>query len=484
MVYRGDSLSIYDEYLNERFNQLKTNMYDSGCRPILFVGTGISRRYINAPDWRGLLDLLIQHNPNIKYPLGYYLQATSDLAEVASKIIDDYFNYAWENRENKLYPEALYEFPDKSIFLKYTIAKSISSYMDNFKIDDNVYKEELNLLSKLRPHAIITTNYDTLLEKIFNEKYKPIIGQQVIRKSEVNKIGQIFKIHGCVTKPEEIIISKEDYINFKKKQKYLSAKLLTYFIEHPIIFIGYSISDENIIGILNDIADMISVEDNLVENIWLIDWSKEKIDEDIKPPTEKVINLGENKTIRINYILVNDYIELFKTLYQGSSVEVDELLKLQDTVYNIIKSKTITNLEVDAISFKDIWTENNIIDKLGLKDVIGKSDTGNFSSEKTFLNLSVINDPEQVLTEYPYRISDIASKIGDDHWYRANKVISEIEDKYNIEIKSSNNVYHIDVGVKACNHRYSNRLLELVKKYISGEDIKDLLVQSEGVNKA
>lgn len=472
----------YNKYLTERFNQLKTNMYDSGCRPILFAGTGISRRYINAPDWKGLLDILIKDNPNIKYPLGYYLQATSDLSEVASKIIEDYFNYAWENKDKNLYPEELYQYPDKSIFLKYTISKKIDAYINGFNIDNNQYKEELALLSKLRPHAVITTNYDTLLEKIFNGKYKPIIGQQVIKKSEVNKIGQIFKIHGCVTKPEEIVISKEDYFNFKKKQKYLSAKLLTYFIEHPIIFIGYSLSDENIIGILSDISDMISVEDNLVENIWLIDWSKELVGDDIKPPSEKVINLGDNKTIRINYILVNDYVELFKTLYQGSSVEVDELLKLQDTVYNIVKSKTITNLEVDAISFKDVWTENNIMDKLGIKDIAGEQDTSNISDGKTFLNLSIIQDPEQVLTEYPYRISDIASKIGDDHWYRANKVISEIEKKYNLEIKSSNNIYHIDVGVKAYNHRYSNKLLELVKKYINGDDIKDLISQSVSSN--
>lgn len=467
----------YSDYLNERFNQLKTNMYDSGCRPIIFAGTGISRRYIEAPDWKGLLNILIKENSNIKYPLGYYRQDCSDLSEVASKIIDDYFNLAWERKEEKIYPEGLYEYPDKSIFLKYTISDIIGKYMSDFKIEGHKYEEELVELSKLRPHAIITTNYDTLLETIFKGKYKPIIGQQVIKKSEVNKIGQIFKIHGCVSNPEEIIISKNDYINFKKKQKYLSAKLLTYFIEHPIIFIGYSLSDENIIGILNDIADMISVEDNLVENIWLIDWNSEPMGEGEKPPSEKVINLGESKTIRINYIAVNDYVELFKTLYQGSSVEIDELLSLQDTVYNIVKSKTITNLEVDAISFKEVWTENNIINQLGLKGIIEKPESTNIEGKNTFINLSVIKEPEQLLAEYPYRISDIANKIGDDHWYRANKLITEIEQKSGIEIKGTNNSYHIDVGVNGNNHRYSNELLIILKQYINGDQIK--LVNSD-----
>ncbi|NGT27620.1 hypothetical protein G6Z19_13030, partial [Clostridium perfringens] len=128
-------------------------------------------------------------------------------------------------------------------------------------------------------------------------------------------------------------------------------------------------------------------------------------------------------------------------------------------------------------SFKDIWTENNIIDRLGLKDIVGKPDTSNINGKEAFLNLSIMNDPEQVLTEYPYRISDIASKIGDDHWYRANKIINEIEKKYNIEIKTSNNIYHLDVGVNGSNHRYSNKLLDLITKYINGEEIEGKIQQ-------
>ena len=457
----------YKEYLNEVLSKLKTSMYDSGTRPILFAGTGISRRYIDAPDWKGLLNILIEKNPNIKYPLGFYLQDSKDLAEVASKIVDDYFKLAWENKSISMYPDKLYEYPDKSIFLKSTIAEIINSCMSGFDIETNSYKDELSLLANLNPHAIITTNYDTLIENIFSDKYKPVIGQQVIRKSEVNRIGQIFKIHGCVTNPEEIIISSNDYDNFKKKQKYLSAKLLTYFIELPIIFIGYSISDENIIGILRDIADMICVDDNLVENIWLVDWSKDTIGEDERPPTDKVINLGDNKTIRINYIKVNDYIELFKALHQGTSVDISELCELQDTIYNIVKSKTITNLEVDVVSFKDVWSEENILSRLGLDTIINKSDKDDLVSRGTILNLGVVNDPERILVEYPYRISDIAEKaLGDTHWYRANKLITEIEEKRGISIKCDNNEYHIDIGLNNNHqHRYSDKLIDLLIEY-------------------
>ena len=55
---------------------------------------------------------------------------------------------------------------------------------------------------------------------------------------------------------------KTDDISFEKKNPYLAAKLLTIFTEHPIIFIGYSLTDENILKILNSIAQCLT-SDNL-----------------------------------------------------------------------------------------------------------------------------------------------------------------------------------------------------------------------------
>ena len=38
---------------------------------------------------------------------------------------------------------------------------------------------------------------------------------------------------------DQMVYNFNASINFDKKLKYLSAKLLTIFVEHPIIFIGY-----------------------------------------------------------------------------------------------------------------------------------------------------------------------------------------------------------------------------------------------------
>ena len=62
-------------------------------------------------------------------------------------------------------------------------------------------------------------------------------------------------MHGCVTDPVSLVFTQGNYDQFIRKKKYLSAKLLTYFSEHPLIFVGYGAGDPNIKAILSDIDE-------------------------------------------------------------------------------------------------------------------------------------------------------------------------------------------------------------------------------------
>jgi len=126
-------------------------------------------------------------------------------------------------------------------------------------------------MKTISPYAIITTNYDSLIESIFSEpNYVTIIGQQIL-KNNVFSTGEIFKIHGSVTDPRTLVLTHNDYEMFRQKQKYLSAKLLTYFAEHPLLFIGYSANDPNIQAILSDIDELISPDGSLIPNIYMLE---------------------------------------------------------------------------------------------------------------------------------------------------------------------------------------------------------------------
>lgn len=49
-------MSNYDSYLDSSLEYLRKYINDMKSRPILFIGSGFSQRYIKSPTWSGLLE--------------------------------------------------------------------------------------------------------------------------------------------------------------------------------------------------------------------------------------------------------------------------------------------------------------------------------------------------------------------------------------------------------------------------------------------
>ena len=54
------------------------------------------------------------------------------------------------------------------------------------------------------------------------------------------------------------MITREDYDHFRDRNSYLAAKLLTVFVEHPVIVLGYSAGDEDVARILTEVARLMT----------------------------------------------------------------------------------------------------------------------------------------------------------------------------------------------------------------------------------
>lgn len=95
--------------------------------------------------------------------------------------------------------------------------------------------------------------------------------------SSTYSVGEIYKIHGSFEKPQSMILTEQDYEGFDKKNPYLAAKLITIFIEHPIVFLGYSISDTNIQEILQSIVNCLDNDniEKLQNNLIFVEWVHE-----------------------------------------------------------------------------------------------------------------------------------------------------------------------------------------------------------------
>jgi len=106
------------------------------------------------------------------------------------------------------------------------------------------------------PHFgnIITTNYDTLFETVYSKNYNLVFKDadcSYIDKLKTN----IFKIHGDLSAPDSVIITKSDYRHYFdiNKNTIFWNKISDLLASNSVLFIGYSFEDDNIISILEKI---------------------------------------------------------------------------------------------------------------------------------------------------------------------------------------------------------------------------------------
>ncbi|MFW1250843.1 SIR2 family protein [Vibrio parahaemolyticus] len=119
------------------------------------------------------------------------------------------------------------------------------------------------LIASLPTSSLITPNYDILLEKTFEAEGYDL---QVVHKGEgelLNSIvrgklkNYIYKYHGCITKPEKIVLDIKDYTNQKYSNSHDMEALKTLIHSKTFVFIGAGLED----------PDLIHIRDNLINTI-------------------------------------------------------------------------------------------------------------------------------------------------------------------------------------------------------------------------
>lgn len=108
------------------------------------------------------------------------------------------------------------------------------------------------------PHfkTLFTTNYDTLLEDSYPEKERNIVRNDV-DCTYIDKRTTIYKVHGDFTSPDDVVITTSDYDKFKKTSwpnQLMWNDVFSEFLKKHILFIGYSLRDDNIIEIISRIS--------------------------------------------------------------------------------------------------------------------------------------------------------------------------------------------------------------------------------------
>lgn len=109
---------------------------------------------------------------------------------------------------------------------------------------DEIQNTTAEVLKKISPSWIITTNYDLLLETFLAERGVSVLpGQPLIANAK--KIP-IYHIHGYRLAPTTIKITEEDYVDLVGPLNYQRLKLPLLLCESTTVFLGYSFGDINV----------------------------------------------------------------------------------------------------------------------------------------------------------------------------------------------------------------------------------------------
>ena len=309
------------------------------CQPILFIGSGVSRRYFDAPSWDELLTHLATECPLIDKEYAFYKQSLRSPLLIGREFAKKFQEWAWSSGRSQFPTELFDQSVPESAYLKHRITQYLVGLTPTSLKDvkASLMKKELTALQAIRPHAIITTNYDQFLELVFPE-YMPVVGQQIIRGHALS-VGEIFKIHGCVSAPSSLVVTQDDCDDFAKRKKYLSAKLLTFFTEHPLVFVGNGAGDPNIKAILSDIDEALPETGGIIDNVYIIEWRPGTPSEN--PTRERLIEIEGAKGVRVKAIDTPDFVwpfEAFGTTNFNPRVSAKLLRALMVRSYELVRT--------------------------------------------------------------------------------------------------------------------------------------------------
>lgn len=117
--------------------------------------------------------------------------------------------------------------------------------------------EEHNLLRAFPWAAVVTTNYDDLLERAFetSRRVRKVVVDEDLTQPRSLEDLLVIKMHGDLAVRDSIVLTEEDYRQYVSRRPGISIKVRQLLTEHPLLFIGFSLSDPHFVTIDGWIRD-------------------------------------------------------------------------------------------------------------------------------------------------------------------------------------------------------------------------------------
>lgn len=325
--------------------------------PVLFIGTGLSLRYYqDSFTWEALLAKIVDEcSDNRELFLDMKSECMDNQGHVdypkLGTLVEESFNSILKSDRN-----GKFGFINDEYYRKMEQGQCISRfkiYISQLFTNLHERPEKQDELEKLyraskNVSSVITTNYDNLIENVLY--FKPVIGNNILLS---NPYGSVYKIHGSIEAPENIVITDEDYKNFDDKYNLIQAQVLSTFIYHPIIFLGYSLQDQNIRKLLKKIFSNIQPNSDLADkirnNFLLINYQKDSENLELSDYDAALDNNG--LTVRIKQLTTDKYGEIYDAISNlNLPVSAMDIRKVHDVIRDIHSGGKIKVKIVDDMS--------------------------------------------------------------------------------------------------------------------------------------
>ena len=177
---------------------------------------------------------------------------------------------------------------------------------------------------------IITTNYDRLLEQALRRVRKGFV--LIVRDSDVPYFDEtriiLIKMQGCITQPDSLVITEDDYEEFLVRLPTLSDVIRALFATKTLIFIGYDLEDRGFKRLYANVTRGVGVHRRRAYAISERDLTPV----DVKFWREKGIEVVQGK-------VVGFLEELMAEINRSGPVEeVEEVVPIPDQPYKFLDS--------------------------------------------------------------------------------------------------------------------------------------------------
>lgn len=353
---------------------------------VVFIGSGVSLNS-NYPSWSGLIREFAETiGIHIEKELG-----TDDFLRIAQ--------YYYNERGAKEYYDCIYK--------KF-----------NTKTAYNIIHEKI---LSMNPAHIITTNYDDLIEQAIENSH--LVYDVVCEDIDLPYTPNghlLIKMHGDL-KRKNIVLKEDDYLLYSQKFKLIETFVKALFVNHVVLFIGYSLQDMDLKLIMKWVKDILgdhfqrayfmdaddnnksAVEINYLKNIGVNIINKTMLSNEYKemPIDELKSEKGKNIARCINYIMnyENEMTDVIDYFYRKLLIFNDlNRLRFKDVIdamgirlnYSVREEGILyVYLNEDSRSFEALVNEFVIQDRLQSDSINCDSINKSKLIKSIFLNANI-----------------------------------------------------------------------------------------------